>query len=95
MNSKFAYASALQTTQLQQPNNMNATTLQPAYSNNSCASTNLMNLSSFNNNPAAFDLAMDTTPSSNTLEPLQHTRLSKCEEKDEQQSRTQQAFNHH
>ncbi|BAU01686.1 hypothetical protein LR48_Vigan10g196500 [Vigna angularis] len=94
MNSKLAYASALHTTQLQQPN-MNAGALQPAYSNNSCASTNLMNLSSFNNNPAAFDLAMDTAPSSNTLEPLQLTRLSKCEEEDEEESRTQLAFNHH
>jgi len=93
MNSRFAYANALQTTQLQQPN-MNAAALQPAYSNNSCASTNLMNLSSFNNNPAGFDLAMHTAPSSNTLEPLQLTRLSKCEE-DEEESRTQPAFNHH
>ncbi|RDY13813.1 LOB domain-containing protein 20, partial [Mucuna pruriens] len=93
MNSRFAYASALHSTQqLQQPN-MNAAALQPAYSNNSCASTNLMNLGSFNNNPG-FDLAMDTTPSSHTLEPLQLSRLSQYEEEDEEESRTQQAFNH-
>ncbi|CAJ1947850.1 unnamed protein product [Sphenostylis stenocarpa] len=90
MNSRFAYASALQTTQLQQP-----AALQPAYSNNSCASTNLMNMRSYNNNPAGFDLAMDTAPSSNTLEPLQLTRLSTYEEEDEEESRTRQAFKHH
>ncbi|KAL9323827.1 hypothetical protein ACSQ67_008684 [Phaseolus vulgaris] len=95
MNSRFAYASALESTQVQQPN-MNAAALQPAYSNNSCASTNLMNLSSFNNNPAGFDLAMHTAPSSSTLEPLQLTRLSKCEEdEEEEESRTQPGFSHH
>lgn len=92
MNSRFAYASALQTTQLQQPN-MNAGALQPAYSNNSCASTNLLNLSSFNNN-TGFDLEMDTAPSSSSLEPLQLTRLPLCKEEDEEESKTQQAFNH-
>ncbi|TKY46317.1 LOB domain-containing protein 20 [Spatholobus suberectus] len=92
MNSRFAYASALQTTQLQQPN-MNAAALQPAYSNNSCASTNLMNLSSFNNNPG-FDLAMETAPSSHSLDPVQLSRLSQYEEEDEEESRTHQAFNH-
>ncbi|KAK7380770.1 hypothetical protein VNO78_33289 [Psophocarpus tetragonolobus] len=100
MNSKFAYASVLhQTTQLQQPtmNNNAAATLQPTYSNNSCASTNLMNLSSFNNNPS-FDLAMDTAAlSSHRLDqPLQLSRLSQYEEEDEEESRTQhQGFSHH
>ena len=90
MNSRFAYASALQTTQLQQPN-MNTGALQPAYSNNSCASTNLLNLSTFNNNPS-FVLEMDTAPSS-SLEPLQLTRLSQCKEEDEEENKTQKAFN--
>ncbi|RZC25327.1 LOB domain-containing protein 20-like [Glycine soja] len=91
MNSRFAYASAFQTTQLQQPN-MNTGALQPAYSNNSCASTNLLNLSTFNNNPS-FVLEMDTAPSS-SLEPLQLTRLSQCKEEDEEENKTQKAFNH-
>ncbi|XP_020211040.1 LOB domain-containing protein 20 [Cajanus cajan] len=93
MNSRFAYASALQTTQMQQPN-MNAAALQPTYSNNSCASTNLMNLSNFNTNNSGFNLAMETAPSSHSLEPLQLSRLSQYEEEDEEESRIHQAFNH-
>ncbi|XP_027357201.1 LOB domain-containing protein 20 [Abrus precatorius] len=91
MNNRFAYANALQSTQLQQPN-INATTMQPAYSNNSSASTNLMNMSNFNNNPG-FNLAMDTAPSSHSLEPLQLSRLSQYEEEDEEESRTHLVFN--
>ncbi|KAK7315519.1 hypothetical protein VNO77_34069 [Canavalia gladiata] len=91
MNSRFAYTNPLQSTHLQQPN---INVMQPTYSNNSCASTtNLMNLSSFNNNPG-FDLAMETAPSSHNLEPLQFSQLSPYEEEDEEESRTQRAFNH-
>ncbi|KAL2322163.1 hypothetical protein Fmac_026542 [Flemingia macrophylla] len=93
MNSRFVYPSALQTTQLQQPN-INASALQPTYSNNSCASTNPMNLNSFNNNNCGFDLAMETAPSSHSLEPLHLSRLSQFDEEDEEESRTHQAFNH-
>ncbi|XP_028761290.1 LOB domain-containing protein 20 [Neltuma alba] len=95
MNSRYALASAVQSSQQQQQPSMNIG-LQPAYSNNnSCASTNLMNMSS-NFSPPCFDLAMDQAPppSSHSLDPLQFSRLSQEEEDDEQESRIPHVFNH-
>ena len=97
INSRFAFANVLQSTQQhhqqqhQQPNYINVA-LQPAYSNNSSASTNLMNMSSFNN--PGFDLAMEAAPSPHSFEPLQFSRLSQDEENDEEESRIPQVFNH-
>lgn len=88
MNSRFANASILQSTQQQQPS-INVA-LQPSYSNNSSASTNLMIISSFD---PSFDLAMETAPSSNSFEPLQLSILSQDEEDDGEESRIPQAFN--
>ncbi|KAL5079292.1 hypothetical protein RYX36_007713 [Vicia faba] len=81
MNSRYAYASTLQTTHqqqhqiLQQPN-FNAS-VQPAYSNNSSASTNNLVNMNFNH---GFDLTMETAPSSHSLEPFQNSRLSHYED---------------
>ncbi|PNX98210.1 LOB domain-containing protein 20-like [Trifolium pratense] len=85
MNRRYAYASAHQTTHhqqqhqiLQQPN-FNVS-VQPAYSNNSSASTNnFMNMNSFN---PGFDLTMETARSSQSLEPFQNSRMSHYEEDD-------------
>ncbi|KAK2397168.1 LOB domain-containing protein [Trifolium repens] len=84
MSRRYAYASALQTTHqqqhqiLQQPN-FNVS-VQPAYSNNSSASTNnFMNMNSFN---PGFDLTMETAPSSHSLEPFQNSRMTPYEEDD-------------
>ncbi|XP_061343324.1 LOB domain-containing protein 20-like [Gastrolobium bilobum] len=94
MNSRFAFASALQSThqqqQQQQQPNINLA-MQPAYSNNSSASANLMNMNCFN---PGYDLAMETAPSSYSFEPLQLSRLSQDEEDDEEESRIPQVFNH-
>ncbi|KAK4272352.1 hypothetical protein QN277_020920 [Acacia crassicarpa] len=90
MNSRYALASAVQP----QPN-MNIG-LQPAYSNNnnSCASTNLMNMSS-SFSPSGFGLAMEAPPSSHSLDPtLQFSLLSQDDEDDEQDSRIPHVFNH-
>ncbi|PON34406.1 Lateral organ boundaries domain containing protein [Parasponia andersonii] len=91
MSSRFAFANALQSSQQQQhPQQLQQHTvgvLQPAYSNNSSASNNLINMTSFTSN---FDLAAataDTTPSSHSLEPLQLSRPSHDEEDDEEESR--------
>lgn len=98
MNSRYAYASVLLQGTQQQPN-INIALQQPAYSNNSSASTtNLMNMSCFNNPAGNFDLAMETTaPSSHSFEPLQQlSRLSthQDEEEDEEESRISHVFNH-
>lgn len=93
INSRFAYASAHQSTQQQQllhQPDFNVAAMQPAYSNNSSASTtNLMNMSNFN---PGFDLAMATVPSSHSLEPLQYSQLPQYEEDDEE-SKTPGVFN--
>ncbi|XP_054800415.1 LOB domain-containing protein 20 [Prosopis cineraria] len=92
MNSRYALASAVQSSQQQQPN-MNIG-LQPAYSNNSSASTNLMMNMSSSFSPSGFDLAMEAPPSSHSLDPLHFSRLSKDEEDDEQESRIPHVFNY-
>lgn len=86
MNRRLAYANAstLQAPyqppfQLVQQPNFNVP-VQPAYSNNSSASTtNLMNMNNFN---PGFGLTMETAPSSQSLEPFQNSRMSRFEKDD-------------
>jgi hypothetical protein len=62
MNKRLAYANA---STLQTPYQPPFQFVQPAYSNNSSASTtNLMNMNNFN---PGFGLTMETTPSSQSL----------------------------
>ncbi|KAJ6360221.1 hypothetical protein OIU77_004263 [Salix suchowensis] len=79
INSRFAMANVLQ----QQHCHHHVAMLQPAYSNNSSASTNFINMSSFTSN---FDLVADTAPSSHSMEPLQISQPSHDEEEDEEES---------
>ncbi|KAJ6757588.1 LOB DOMAIN-CONTAINING PROTEIN 20 [Salix koriyanagi] len=79
INSRFAMANVLQ----QQHRHHHVAMLQPAYSNNSSASTNFINMSSFTSN---FDLVADTAPSSHSMEPLQISQPSHDEEEDEEES---------
>ncbi|KAK9942780.1 hypothetical protein M0R45_008428 [Rubus argutus] len=88
INSRFAFANALQSSQQQQQQNM--ALLQPAYSNNSSASTNLINMSSFTSN--FHELAPETAPCSHSLEPLLLSRPSQDEEEDEQESLVPHSF---
>ncbi|CAL9024358.1 unnamed protein product [Prunus brigantina] len=99
INSRFAFANALQISsqqrqqqqqqqQHEQQQNM-ALMLQPAYSNNSSASTNLINMCSFTSN---FDLAAKTAPSSQSLDPLQLSRPSQDDEDDEEESQVPLMF---
>ncbi|PQQ19863.1 LOB domain-containing protein 20 [Prunus yedoensis var. nudiflora] len=100
INSRFAFANALQISsqqrqqqqqqqqQHEQQQNM-ALMLQPAYSNNSSASTNLINMCSFTSN---FDLAAKTAPSSQSLDPLQLSRPSQDEEDDEEETQVPLMF---
>ncbi|KAJ9179875.1 hypothetical protein P3X46_008189 [Hevea brasiliensis] len=86
INSRFAMANFLQNPQQQQQQHQQqqqVAMLQPAYSNNSSASTNLIHMSSFTSN---FDIVTDTAPSSHSLEPLQLSRPSHDEEDDEEES---------
>ncbi|XP_059669570.1 LOB domain-containing protein 20 [Cornus florida] len=89
INSRFAVANALQSTQ-QQQQQQHITLLQPAYSNNSSASNNLVHMSSFNSN---FDIAVETVPSGRIFEPLQLSKPSREEDQeDEEESRNPVAF---
>lgn len=96
MNSRFAFANALQSSQQQQHQQQqhNVGVLQPAYSNNSSASNNLINMSSFTSNFELAPATADTTPSSQSLEPLQLSRPSHDEEDDEEESRIPHVFSH-
>ncbi|XP_042512578.1 LOB domain-containing protein 20 [Macadamia integrifolia] len=84
MSCRLAMANALQSIQNQQ-NQLhqlpNFAVLQPAYSNNSSASNNLVNLSSLSSN---FEIAVETAPSSHSFDPLQLSRLSQEEEGEEE-----------
>lgn len=84
MNSRLAIANALQVQQQQQQQQQqpNIAVLQPAYSNNSVTSNNLVNISTF---PSSFDLT-DTAPSSRSFEPLQITQPLQDEEEDEEEN---------
>ncbi|KAB2607673.1 LOB domain-containing protein 20-like [Pyrus ussuriensis x Pyrus communis] len=87
INSRFAFANALQITSQQQQQNM-ALMLQPAYSNNTSTSTNLINMSSLTSN-----LDIDAAPSSQSfMEPLQLSRPSQDDEDDEEESRVPLLF---
>jgi hypothetical protein len=93
INNRFAFANAFQnsqqTQQHQQQQHQNIAVLQPAYSNNSSASNNLISMSGFTSN---FDLVANTTPSSHSLEPLQLSQPSHDEEEDEEESRIPHVF---
>jgi hypothetical protein len=84
INRRYAFASALQTIhqqqyQMLQRPNFNVS-VQPAYSNNSSASTNNF----MNNFNPGFDLTMEMAPSSHSIEPFQNSRLSHYKEDDQQ-----------
>ncbi|KAK3043011.1 hypothetical protein RJ639_002579 [Escallonia herrerae] len=85
ISGRFAVANALQNSQQQQHIGM----MQPAYSNNSSASNNLVNMSSFNSGLA---LADKSIPPSQSFEPLQLSRPSQDEEEDEEESQNRAAF---
>ncbi|GAB4834087.1 LOB domain-containing protein 20 [Ancistrocladus abbreviatus] len=92
MSSRLAVANALQTTQQQQNQiGMQLQPPQPAYSNTSSASNNLVNLASFASN---YDTTTATVPSSNSFEhPLHLSQPSHLEEEDdEQESHNQLPF---
>ncbi|KAL6335955.1 hypothetical protein AAG906_003580 [Vitis piasezkii] len=88
INSRFAVANAFQNSQQQQQQHQIAV-LQPAYSNNSTASNNLINVGSFTSN---FDIASETAPSSHSLEPLQLSQPSQDEDEDEEESQNPVMF---
>ncbi|XP_058085304.1 LOB domain-containing protein 20 [Magnolia sinica] len=83
INSRFMVANALQSSQQQ-----HIAVLQPAYSNNSSASTNLNNLSNF---PSNFDI-VEAVPSSRSFDPLQLSRPSQEEDDDEEESQNPVVF---
>lgn len=87
INSRFAVANAFQNSQQQQQHQI--AVLQPAYSNNSTASNNLINVGSFTSN---FDIASETAPSSHSLEPLQLSQPSQDEDEDEEESQNPVMF---
>ncbi|GLT75805.1 hypothetical protein SLA2020_475020 [Shorea laevis] len=84
MNSRLAMANALTSQQLQQQHQQQMAVLQPAYSNNSSASNDILNMSNFT---SSFDFVADTAPSSQSLEPLPLSRPAQEEEDDEEESR--------
>ena len=88
INSRFAFANSLQNSQ-QQQQRQNIAVLQPAYSNNSSASNNLISMSAFTSN---FDIVAETAPSPHSLEPLQLSRPSQDEEEDEEESHIPHVF---
>ncbi|KAK7860865.1 lob domain-containing protein 20 [Quercus suber] len=73
----------------QQQQRQNIAVLQPAYSNNSSASNNLISMSAFTSN---FDIVAETAPSPHSLEPLQLSRPSQDEEEDEEESHIPHVF---
>ncbi|KAK2983737.1 hypothetical protein RJ640_024090 [Escallonia rubra] len=85
ISGRFAVANVLQNSQQQQHIGM----MQPAYSNNSSASNNLVNMSSFN---SGLDLPDKCMPPSQSFEPLQLSRPSQDEEEDEEESQNPAAF---
>ncbi|XVF30734.1 hypothetical protein REPUB_Repub16aG0084000 [Reevesia pubescens] len=94
INSRFAMANALQSSQQnqqQQQHRQHIAMLQPAYSNNSSASNNLINISNFASN---FDLVAETT-APNSSQSMDHFPLSRpChdDEEDEEDSQIPAIF---
>ncbi|TQE04247.1 hypothetical protein C1H46_010032 [Malus baccata] len=91
INSRFAFANALQITSQQQQHEQQqnlALMLQPAYSNNSSATTNLININSFTSN---FDIEAALS-SQSFMEPLQLSRPPRDDEDDEEESRVPLLF---
>ncbi|KAK8689051.1 hypothetical protein V6N13_087782 [Hibiscus sabdariffa] len=100
INSRFAMANALQSSPQQQQqqqhhqqHEQHISYLQPAYSNNSSASNNLINISHYASN---FELVAETTtPAPNSSQSMDHLQLSMpChdDEDDEQDSRIPPIF---
>jgi hypothetical protein len=92
INSRFAYANIIQNSQQQQhqQEHQNIAVLQPAFSNNSSVSNNLISMSAFT---ADFDLSGDAAPSSHSIEPLQLSRPSlQDEDEDEEESQIPPMF---
>ncbi|KAL3537925.1 hypothetical protein ACH5RR_001291 [Cinchona calisaya] len=86
MNTRFALANALQDSQAVQ---QQIATLQPAYSNTSSASNNLINLNSFSPN---FELAGEAAPS-NSFDPILLSQVpQEAEEEDEDESQNPLEF---
>ncbi|XP_065853559.1 LOB domain-containing protein 20 [Euphorbia lathyris] len=85
INSRFAMANMLQNSQQQQ---QQLAMLQPSYSNNSSASTNLMNMTTF---ASTFDLVADNAPSS-SIDPLHLSQPCHDDEDDEEESRIPTIF---
>lgn len=83
LSSRLAVANALQSSQQQQQ----VAVLQPAYSNNSSASNNLVNLTS--TFPSNFDLTGETVPSGSLINKTfqQSVPPIQDEEEDEEESR--------
>ncbi|KAE8668845.1 LOB domain-containing protein 20 [Hibiscus syriacus] len=96
INSRFAMANALQNSQhhhQQQQHEQHIALLQPAYSNNSSASNNLINISNFASN---FELVAETTNtapiSSQSMDHLHLSMPCHDDEDDEQDSRIPAMF---
>ncbi|EOY10507.1 hypothetical protein QUC31_009961 [Theobroma cacao] len=91
INSRFAMANALQSSQQQQQQQQqHIGLLQPAYSNNSSASNSLIHMSNFT---SSFDLVAETAPSSQSLDRLdQLSRPCHDDEDDEEESRIPAIF---
>ncbi|KAL5708731.1 hypothetical protein ACHQM5_019497 [Ranunculus cassubicifolius] len=83
MNSRLAVANAIQNSQ-QQQQQQHISVLQPAYSNNSSASNNLVNLSCFH---SSFDIAEGVLPSSTSFRPTGISGQTQDEDEDEEDSR--------
>ena len=90
INSRFAIANALQSQQ-QPQHEQNIALLQPAYTNNSSASNNLINISNFTSN---FNLVAETTApnSSQSIDHLPLARPCHDDEDDEEDSRIPAIF---
>lgn len=82
VNSRLAVANALQSSQQQQQQTQISLMMQPAYSNNSSASNNLVNMNGFVGN---FEFNAEGDPSSQSLEPFGFsTQLRQYEEEEEE-----------
>ncbi|XP_010266765.1 PREDICTED: LOB domain-containing protein 20 [Nelumbo nucifera] len=79
INNRLAVANALQ---LQMSTQQHLSVLQPAFSNNSTASNNLVTMSGL---PSSFDLAIEMGPSPRSFEPLQLFQPMQDEDEDEEE----------
>ncbi|PIN08087.1 hypothetical protein CDL12_19346 [Handroanthus impetiginosus] len=91
INSRLVMANALQNSP-QQQQHINAAVLQPAYSNNSSASNNLISMHSFSHN-----FGSEITAPSNSFEPIPHLsgQALHDEDEEEEESHDPLAFANH